>query len=183
MMNKERTVQSPDPIKTIMRLFEKHYENLYCYMRRYTPPAECEELCQEVFLELADCTAVSDHPSMEMTLYRMARELLRRRYRPLLRIRHALDAFKSGTTWTQGRLMNMKQHPQPATTRHLRVLGRALTKLSSDQRRTLRLLITEGLSKEEASLRMGVTPGLVEAWASSGLERLNERMQNHVEQL
>ena len=113
----------------------------------------------------------------------LARELLRRRYRPLLRIRHALDAFKSGTTWTQGRLMNMNQHPQPATTRHLRVLGRALTKLSSDQRQTLRLLITEGLSKEEASLRMGVTPGLVEAWASSGLERLTERMCNNDQQI
>ena len=78
--------------------------------------------------------------------------------------------------------MNSNEHPQPATTRQLRVLGRALTKLSADQRQTLRLLIAEGLSKEEASLRMGVTPGLVEAWASSGLERLNKRMQNHVEQ-
>ena len=175
-------MQSPEPIKTIMRLFEKHYENLYCFMRRYTPPGECEELCQEVFLELSDGIAITNHSSMETTLYRMARELLRRRYRPLLRIRHALDAFQSGTTWTQGRLVNLNQHPQPATTRHLRVLGRALTKLSTDQRQTLQLLITEGLSKEEASLRMGVTPSVVEAWASSGLERLNERMHNHVEQ-
>ena len=36
-----------------MRLFEQYYEELYCYIRRYTTPSEAEDISQQVFLDLA----------------------------------------------------------------------------------------------------------------------------------
>ena len=41
-------------IEKILLLFDEQYEDLYCFLRRYTPPRESEDLCQQVFLELCN---------------------------------------------------------------------------------------------------------------------------------
>jgi len=167
-------------MQQIMNLFEQRYEELYCYLRRFTTPAETEDLCQQVFLELADETDINaiGHDG----IFRIARSLLQSRYQPLLRIRKALRTLQGGSRWNTSKLQNTNEHPQPMTTRRLRILERALKQLPADQCQSIRLVIAEGLTTEEASCKMGVTSSLVEAWASSGLERLNEqRIFNHVE--
>ena len=114
-------------------------------------------------------------------LLRTARALLQSRYQPLLRVQKALRSIRDGTRWNSAQLQNSHEHPQPMTTRRLRALERALIQLPSDQCQSIRLVIAEGLTTEEASVKMGVKSSLVEAWASSGLQRLNERIFNHVE--
>jgi RNA polymerase sigma factor (sigma-70 family) len=167
-------------MQQIMNLFEQRYEELYCYLRRFTNPTETEDLCQQVFLKLADEPNITALGSDG--IFRIARTLLQSRYRPLLRIQKALRAIQGGSRWNTAQLQNTNEHPQPMTTRRLRKLERAIKLLPADQRQSIRLVIAEGLTTEEASCKMGVTSSLVEAWASSGLERLNEqRIFNHVE--
>ncbi len=172
-------MSAPRHMEQIMDLFERSYEELYCYLRRFTTPSEAEDFCQQVYLELANEPTIASHG--KDALLRTARALLQSRYQPLLRIQKALRSIRDGTRWNSAQLQNSHEHPQPMTTRRLRALERALIQLPSDQCQSIRLVIAEGLTTEEASVKMGVQSSLVEAWASSGLQRLNERIFNHVE--
>jgi RNA polymerase sigma factor (sigma-70 family) len=165
-----------------MCLFEQFYEELYCYIRRYTTPAEAEDVSQQVFLDLADRPDAATISITRTELLHQARELLRQRYTPLLRIQHALKSIRDGLQWQGGQLMRASEHQQPMATRRLRKLNRAMRQLPTDQRQAIRLVIAEGMDTEAASHRMGVTSSLVEAWTSSGLRRLDEWMCNHVKQ-
>ena len=165
-----------------MKLFEQFYEELYCYIRRYTTPSEAEDISQQVFLDLADQPNAARVTITRTELLLQARELLKQRYTPLLRIQNALRSIQNGLQWNQGHLMHTQEHQQPMATRRLRKLQRAMRHLPTDQRQAIRLVIAEGMGTEHASHRMGVTSSLVEAWTSSGLKRLDEWMCNHVKQ-
>jgi RNA polymerase sigma factor (sigma-70 family) len=175
-------VSSPRPTEQIMCLFEQFYEELYCYIRRYTTPAEAEDVSQQVFLDLAGRPDAATISITRTELLHQARELLRQRYTPLLRLQHALKSIRDGLQWQGGQLMRASEHQQPMATRRLRKLNRAMRQLPTDQRQAIRLVIAEGMDTEAASHRMGVTSSLVEAWTSSGLRRLDEWMCNHVKQ-
>ena len=175
-------MSSPHPAEQIMRLFEQYYEELYCYIRRYTTPSEAEDISQQVFLDLADRSDIAALSITRTELLHQARELLRHRYTPLLRVQQALKSVRDGLQWQRGSLMKSHEHQQPMATRRLRKLNRAMRHLPTDQRQAVRLVIAEGMGTEAASHRMGVTSSLVEAWTSSGLKRLDEWMCNHVKQ-
>ena len=175
-------MQSPHPAEQIMCLFEQYYEELYCYIRRYTTPTEAEDVCQQVFLDLADQPEGATLSRTRTQLLHQARELLRQRYTPLLRIQNALRSIRNGIRWQQENLKHEQEHQQPMATRRLRKLNRAMRQLPTDQRQAVRLVIAEGMGAHAASHRMGVTSSLVEAWTSSGLKRLEEWMCNHVKQ-
>ena len=161
-------------VEKMLLLFDEQYEGLYCFLRRYTPPRETEDLCQQVFLESCRLTESENIRLDRDCLIKIARTLLRRRYRPLQRIHSALI--------DRNRQVEDEEHmdgPLPTTTRWLRKVSRELSSLPSDIRQSVRLVIAEGNSLHEAAKRMGVTTGLVETWTSTGLDLLTERMCNH----
>ena len=161
-------------IEKILLLFDEQYEDLYCFLRRYTPPRESEDLCQQVFLELCNIPESENTSLGRDSLIKIARTLLRRRYRPLQRIHSALidrNTKVKDEEHTDG--------PLPTTTRWLRKVSRELSSLPSDLRQSVRLVIAERNSLQEAAERMGVTSRLVETWTSTGLDMLTKRMCNY----
>lgn len=158
----------------ILLLFDEYYESLYCFLRRFTPPRETEDLCQLVFLELCNRKEHERSELEESSLFEIARAVLSQRYKPLQRIHRALINWTSDETE-----LEPADEPQPTTTRWLRRVSRELATLPSDVRQSVRLVIAEGISLQEAAERMGVTTGLVESWTSTGLKMLTERMCNH----
>ena len=165
----------PSPhVEKMLLLFDAHYEALYCDLRRFTPPRETEDLCQQVFLEL--CNIQEDERTIagEDSLLRIGRALLHARYRPLQRIHSALADRTPERTDEEK--MNT---PFPTTTRRLRRVNRELSALPSDIRQSVRMVIAEGRTLQQAAERMGVTVDLVDSWTTTGLDLLTKRMCNH----
>lgn len=160
--------------KMILELFESHYEELYCHIRRFSPPRESEDLCQQAFLEMCNCSDFESNPPERDSLFRTAENILQRKYRPLQRIHRALTQ-QSHTPDEDNELRNRIS----STTRSLRRVSRELSELPTDIRQSVRLVIAERNSLQEAAERMGVTSGLVESWTMTGLELLTKRMCNH----
>merc|ERR1712087_918219 len=70
----------------ILSLFEQHYEELYCHLRRFTTPRETEQVCRQAFQELVSGETVGPVTPDRDSLFRVAERVLRDRYRPLRRI-------------------------------------------------------------------------------------------------
>ena len=165
----------PSPhVEIMLLLFDAHYEALYCDLRRFTPPRETEDLCQQAFLELCNLQERERKVVDEDSLLRIGRSLLQARYRPLQRILSAM------TDRIRRRMDEEKMNaPQPTTTRRLRRINRELSALPNDIRSSVRMVIAEGRSFQQAAERMGVTADLVDTWTATGLDLLTKRMCNH----
>jgi len=165
----------PTPeIEKILLLFDDHYEELYCFLRRYTPPREAEDLCQDVFLELCTDKRFESNQSQRDCLIGIARTMLRRRYQPLQRIHRALIHRED-----EAEDERQTEEPLPTTTRWLRKVSRELSALPKELQQSVRLVVAEGNSLHDAAQRMGVKSETVEAWTSTGLQLLTNRMCNH----
>ncbi|MAB84230.1 MAG: hypothetical protein CMJ24_12485 [Phycisphaerae bacterium] len=158
----------------ILELFESHYEELYCHIRRFSPPRESEDLCQQAFLELCNRSDFENFPLGRDSLFSTAETLLHRKYRPLQRIHSALRK----QTHDRDEEHDLRNRIS-STTRRLRKVSRELSELPSDIRQSVRLVVAERNSLQEAAERMGVTSGLVESWTMTGLEMLTKRMCNY----
>ena len=165
----------PSPhVEKMLLLFDAHYEALYCDLRRYTPQRETEDLCQQVFLELCNLHEDERMITDEDSLLRIGRSLLQARYRPLQRIHSAIAARTQ-----RARDLEKMKNPLPTTTGRLRRVNRELSALPSDIRQSVRMVIAEGRSLQQAAERMGVTADLVETWTSTRLDLLTKRMCNN----
>jgi len=170
-----RHESGPSPhTETMLSLFDAHYEALYCDLRRLTPPQETEDLCQQTFLYLCNLQESERKALDEDSLIRIGHSLLQARYRPFQRIHSAmrnrvLGAEREETMHT----------PQPTSTQKLRRVRRELSALPCDIQQSVRMVIAEKQSLQQAARRMGVTVDLVDTWTSTGLELLTKRMCNH----
>ena len=170
-----RHESGPSPhMETMLFLFDAHYEALYCDLRRLAPPQETEDLCQQVFLEICNLEENERKTVDEDSLLRLGRSLLRERYRPLQRIHAALENRSLGSE----REERMKS-PLPTSTDRLRMVRRELSALPNDIQQSIRRVIAEKQSLQQAANRMGVTVDLVDTWTTTGLELLTMRMCNH----
>ena len=159
----------------ILSLFEQHYEELYCHLRRFTTPRETEQVCRQAFQELVSGETVGPVTPDRETLFRVAERVLRDRYRPLRRIAAALDQQNLDGEWNTGK-ENKKKSGSPVATRVLRKMEREMRQLPGDLRQALDLLIGQKMPLKEASIQMGVSEELLDKWATHGLRRLTQRM-------
>ena len=163
----------------ILDLFEKHYEDLYCHLRRFTTPRETEQLCREAFNELVSDDSIEPALPTREHLFQVSEKLLRERYRPLRRIAEAIRRLNSHEEWNSRKEQKQGSGRAPVATRLLRKMEREMKQLPSDLRQALILLIGQQLPAEEASMRMGVSEELIDKWATHGLRRLTQRMYSH----
>jgi len=165
----------------ILGLFEQHYEELYCHLRRFTTPRETEQVCRQAFNELVTGETFGPIVPDRDTLFQVAERLIRERYRPLRRIAAALSQLNLHGDWKQGKETCQKKSGPPVATRLLRKMEREMRQLPGDLRQALVLLIGQQLPLKEASTRMGVSEELIDKWATHGLRRLTQRMYSHVQ--
>ena len=163
----------------ILDLFEKHYEELYCHLRRFTTPRETEQLCREAFNELISEDAGDLVMLTREHLFKVSERLLHERYRPLRRIADAITNMNSQDDWNTGKERQNQGRRSPVATRLLRKMEREMKQLPSDLRQALILLVGQQIPAEEASMRMGVSEELIDRWAMHGLRRLTQRMYSH----
>ena len=163
----------------ILDLFEKHYEDLYCHLRRFTTPRETEQLCREAFNELVSDDSIEPALPTREHLFQVSEKLLRERYRPLRRIAEAIRRLNSQEEWKPRKEQKQGSGRAPVATRLLRKMEREMKQLPSDLRQALILLIGQQVPPEEASMRMGVSEELIDKWATHGLRRLTQRMYSH----
>ena len=163
----------------ILDLFEKHYEELYCHLRRFTTPRETEQLCREAFNELVSDDSIEPALPTRDHLFKVSERLLRERYRPLRRIAEAIRRLNSQDEWKSRKEQEQTGRKAPIATRLLRKMEREMKQLPSDLRQALILLVGQQVPVEEASLRMGVSEELIDKWATHGLRRLTQRMYSH----
>lgn len=163
----------------ILDLFEKHYEELYCHLRRFTTPRETEQLCREAFNELISQDAGDQIVPTREHLFKVSERLLHERYRPLRRIADAITNMNSQDDWNTGKERQQQGRRSPVATRLLRKMEREMKQLPSDLRQALILLVGQQIPAEEASMRMGVSEELIDRWATHGLRRLTQRMYSH----
>ena len=170
-----RHESGPSPhVETVLSMFDAHYEALYCDIRRHAPAYETEDLCQETFLELCNLKESERKNLDEDSLLRIGRSLLQARYRPLQRIHSALKGRGLGEEREE-----TMHSPIPTSTNRLRMVSRELSALPRDIQQSVRMVIAEKQSLQQAASRMGVTVDLVDTWTTTGLELLTKRMCNH----
>ena len=163
----------------ILDLFERHYEELYCHLRRFTTPRETEQLCRQTFNELVTGETLGPVIPDRNHLFQVAEALVRERYRPLRRIAEALSQLNLKGDWKSGKENETAKRRSPVATRLLRKMEREMRQLPSDLRQALVLLVGQQVPIQEASNRMGVSEELIDKWATHGLRRLTQRMYSH----
>ena len=163
----------------ILDLFERHYEELYCHLRRFTTPRETEQLCRQTFNELVTGETLGPVIPDRKHLFQVAEALVRERYRPLRRIAEALSQLNLNGDWKPGKETGNSRRKSPVATRLLRKMEREMRQLPGDLRQALVLLVGQQVPIQEASNRMGVSEELIDKWATHGLRRLTQRMYSH----
>lgn len=163
----------------ILDLFEQHYEELYCRLRRFTTPRETEQICRQAFNELVSGKTFGPIAPDREHLFAVAETLIRERYRPLRRIAAALTRLSLHGDWKCDQETEPSRSRPPVATRLLRKMEREMRQLPGDLRQALLLLIGQKVPLDVASTRMGVSEELLDKWATHGLRRLTQRMCSH----
>jgi len=155
-----------DNSQRILDLFEDRYDSLFDEAKRTLPHSDAEATCQDLFVELADRATEHDLDQLESDgglLTRLLRSRISRRLRPLIRLHKAVTG--DGST--------VVPRPCPAG---LRRLDKSFQSLSHDEHLAVRLAVCEGIPRDGASQRMGVSQQLLEVWISRGLRKLRQYM-------
>ncbi len=155
-----------DNSQRILDLFEDRYESLFEEAKRTLPHSDAEATCQDLFVELADRATENDLDQLESDgglLSRLLRSRISRRLRPLVRLHKAVTGDGS----------KADSRPSPAG---LRRLDKSFQSLSHDEHLAVRLAVCEGIPRDGASQRMGVSQQLLEVWINRGLRKLRQYM-------
>ncbi|HEX4133427.1 MAG TPA: sigma-70 family RNA polymerase sigma factor [Bryobacteraceae bacterium] len=80
--------------------------------------------------------------------------------------------------------LDVREHPslfvdmerEVLNTDHARLIGKAISKLSADQRKVIEMAYYEGLSQTEMAERMGEPLGTVKTWVRAALKNLREAL-------
>jgi RNA polymerase sigma-70 factor (ECF subfamily) len=80
--------------------------------------------------------------------------------------------------------LDVREHPslfvdmerEVLNTDHARLIGKAISKLSADQRKVIEIAYYEGLSQTEMAERMGEPLGTVKTWVRAALKNLREAL-------
>jgi RNA polymerase sigma factor (sigma-70 family) len=155
----------------VFRLHETCYARVYSFLRRSVPADVADDLAQETFLRLLSHKKIERMSISISYLFRIAQNLLRRRYNRLVRSqRHLHDQLKHQMA---------SEHKRPNTGFDAfevdsDQLGRAIDQLSPKEREVVKLIVCQGLSYSAAAKVMDVPVSTVNNWKFRALSRLRE---------
>jgi len=163
--------------EVVLSLFEAHYDKVYAFARRSLEPAQAEDIAQEVFFRLMKRENLEHMTIRVGFLFRVADNLIRRRYRRQCRFNRYLDrsrpAIEARSTANDGTGAS-----QLATSLELAELplelAEGMSLLSRQEQEAIRLIVCEGLSYKAAARVLGVQVAAVNNWRHRGLMKLRE---------
>jgi RNA polymerase sigma-70 factor (ECF subfamily) len=164
---------TPDQVRyeIVLRLHESCYARIYSFLRRSVPADVADDLAQETFLRLLAHKKIERMSISISYLFRIAQNLLRRRYNRLLRSQqHLHDQLKR---------QRAGEHRYPVLNSDTfeidsDQLDRAIGQLSPKEREVVKLIVCQGLSYSAAAKVMGVPVSTVNNWKYRALSRLRE---------
>ncbi len=162
----------------ILRLYDTCYPRVYSFLRRSVSADVADDLAQETFLRLLSLKKIERMSISISYLFRIAQNLIRRRYNTLARKRAVLeDEFRH----EQHRITVHQASESSTLTVDSERLDLAIRHLSIREHEVLRLIVCEGMSYASAARVLGVPVSTVNNWKYRALARLREIIEVGVE--
>ena len=167
-----RLLADQDPIRAraemVYKLHETCSSRIYGFLRKSMPADAAEDLTQETFLRLLQHKNLERKSISISYLFRVAQNLLRRRFNVAARgrlvletvIRHDTQRFKKPTETNSAPVIEAGP------------LNEALSQLSPQEQNTIRMIVCEGRSYLEAAHALDVPVSTVNNWKHRALTKL-----------
>lgn len=152
----------------ILQLFDDYYTRVFCFARKSLPAEQAEDIAQEVFTRMLQLEHLERIEISISYLIKTADNLIKRRWNRGQRFHRYVDNVKTGVR-------------PPARTERPNIcaetredMNARLSRLTDAERETVRMVICEGMSYQEASEAMGVPVSTINNWKYRGLQKLKE---------
>lgn len=157
--------------RSVLVLFEKYYERVYCFARRSLDQSTAEDIAQEVFVRLMNIRDLESRSINVSYLIKIADNLIKRRHRRLKRFEAILadDSSRSGESFRVSSELGEEADCETAV-----LCGHAMDSLTQDEQDAVRLVVCEGLSYESAARSLDVKISTLNNWKFRGIQRLKQ---------
>lgn len=160
---------------SILVLFERYYERVYCFARRSLDQSTAEDIAQEVFVRLMNLQNLESRSINVSYLIKIADNLIKRRHRRMRRFEAIIAADTSRTDVVHsesGELGEEADHDTGAT------CSEVLESLTDGEQDAVRLVVCGGLSYESAARSLDVKISTLNNWKFRGIQRLKQHADN-----
>ena len=161
---------SKDPVQARLEIVQKLHSTcasrVYGFLRKSVSPDVADDLTQETFLKLLQVQNLERKSISISYLFRIAQNLLRRRFNVTKRRREVMEKIARFETPA-----HEKRLPGPVAI-EASMLGEALESLTVHEQETVRLIICEGLSYTQAACVLDVPVSTINNWKHRALNKL-----------
>ena len=161
----------------VLDLFDRYYERVYAFARKSADTAVAEDAAQEAFVRLLQHPRLEELEISISYLLKIVHNILRRRHTRASRLREILDEeVVPRNRFRAGGDTLLYDRPDSETVAGIDSLDRAFSRLATDERDAVRLIVCEGRSYAEAAKSLGVSVTTINNWKHRGLGKLRKQL-------
>ena len=154
----------------VLDLFDQYYDRVYAFARKSADTSVAEDATQEAFVRLLQHPRLEELEISISYLLKIVHNILRRRHTRASRLREILDEeVVPRTRFREGGDALLYDRPDSETIAGIDSLDRAFSRLATDERDAVRLIVCEGRSYAEAAKSLGVSVTTINNWKHRGL--------------
>lgn len=161
---------SKDPVQARLEIVQKLHSTcasrVYGFLRKSVSPDIADDLTQETFLKLLQVRNLERKSISISYLFRIAQNLLRRRFNVTKRRREVMEKVARFETPAHEKRLSGPVAIEAS------MLGDALESLTVHEQETVRLIICEGLSYTQAACVLDVPVSTINNWKHRALNKL-----------
>lgn len=161
---------SKDPVQRRLEIVQKLHSTcasrVYGFLRKSVSPDIADDLTQETFLKLLQVRNLERKSISISYLFRIAQNLLRRRFNVTKRRREIMEKIARFETPAH------EKRPSGPVAIEASMLGKALESLTMHEQETVRLIICDGLSYTQAARVLDVPVSTINNWKHRALHKL-----------
>lgn len=161
----------------VLDLFDRYYERVFAFARKSADTAVAEDAAQEAFVRLLQHPRLEELEISISYLLKIVHNILRRRHTRASRLREILDSeVVPRNRFRAGGDTLLYDRPDSETVAGIDSLDRAFSRLATDERDAVRLIVCEGRSYAEAAKSLGVSVTTINNWKHRGLGKLRKQL-------
>ncbi len=153
-------------LEIVLKLHKTCSARVYGFLRKSVSSDIADDLTQETFLKLLQVKNIERKSISISYLFRIAQNLLRRRFNVMKRRREIMEKIARSETPAQER-----RRPEPVGIEAM-MLDSALEGLDLHEQETIRLIICDGLSYTQAARALDVPVSTINNWKHRALQKL-----------